>query len=231
MNSLRLFSRSIIKKWWALSSCAVFTLLTLYSLVFHKSNEWVIVFYVIALLGLFFWAAFLAWDEEHKARAKAESDFVAPKIDLSWGPLPMDFGAPASQNHLFVENSGTVDAYDLQIQDVSLTPNLRGRFDPITRLQPKEPKVRGQTDPWLTGEGISAAPSRARDFEMILYSSGDLPTEYTTLTSSGTLAEIRCPLVVSFKDYSGNRYEASFEFITDTLRYIDKIRYVKRVRL
>jgi hypothetical protein len=228
MDSLLLFSGAIVKKWWTLMSCAMFTFLGLYSLVFQKSNAWVIAASVIAGLGLFFWAAFLAWDEEHKARVKAESDLVAPKIDLNWELAGIDFGTRSGEKHLIVENSGAVDAYDLQIQDLSLTPNLKATFDQITRLQPKGRFV---TDPWLTGKGISFAPSKARDFEMILFSSGDLPSEYTTLTSGGNLAEIRCPLVVSFKDCSGNRYEASFEFITDTLRHIDKIRYIKRVRL
>jgi hypothetical protein len=218
MDGLRLFGAALLKKWLALMSCAVFTFIGLYALVFQKSNGWVVGASFSAAVVLFLCSTFLAWNDEHKARVKAELDLIAPKIDLSWGPTG------SQQKHLMVENGGTVDAYDLQIQDVSLTPNLKGTFDQITRLRPKEILL---IDPWLTGKGISAAPSKARDFEMILYSSGDLPQEYTTLTNSGELAEIRCPLAITFKDYGGNWYEASFEFVTDTLRYTDKIRFVK----
>ena len=199
-------------------SCAVFTFIGLYGLLLQKSNGWIVGASFSAAVILFLVAAFLAWNDEHNARVKAESDVIAPKIDLGWGPS----GSP--QKHLTIENSGTVDAYDLQIQDVSLTPHLKGTFDQVTRLRPKEQFL---IDPQLTGRGISQAPSKTRDFEMILYSSGDLPPECTTFTSDGRLAEIRCPLIIAFKDYGGNHYEASFEFVTDTLRYVDKVRFVK----
>jgi hypothetical protein len=221
MDRLSLFGGALLKRWWALMSCAVFTFIGLYGLILQKSNRWIIGASFFAAIVLFLVAAFLAWNDEHSAKLKLESDVIAPKIDLGWGPN----GSP--QKHLIIENSGTVDAYDLQIQDVSLTPNLKGTFDQVTRLRPKGQFI---IDPWLTGRGISQAPSKTRDFEMILYSSGDLPQEYTTSTSDGRLAEIRCPLVIAFKDYGGNQYEASFEFVTDTLRYIDKVRFMKVTR-
>ena len=92
-------------------SCAVFTFIGLYGLILQKSNGWIVGASFSAAGVLFLVATFLAWNDEHNARIKAESDVLTPKIDLGWGPTG------SQQKHLTIENSGTVD---LQIQDVSL---------------------------------------------------------------------------------------------------------------
>jgi hypothetical protein len=74
MDSLRKFIAALWKKWWALMSCAAFTILTLYAALENKGNAWV-VSGVAALAAFFFLiAAFGAWLDEHRKVSSAEKE-------------------------------------------------------------------------------------------------------------------------------------------------------------
>jgi hypothetical protein len=89
MHNLRLFAKTLFKKWWTLMSCAVFTFLGLYSVVFQKSNAWIIGASIAAGLILFMWAAFLVWKEEHQKVLAYEQS--PPITAESWKELAKQF--------------------------------------------------------------------------------------------------------------------------------------------
>lgn len=66
MDNLRLFVGALLRKWWALMSCAVFTFIGLIALVFNLSNRWIIAASFAAAVCLFFVAAFFAWNQQRK---------------------------------------------------------------------------------------------------------------------------------------------------------------------
>jgi hypothetical protein len=62
-----LFIKAVCKYWWALMSCAFFTLLGLYILHENKSNQWAVnATFILAGFCLFV-ACFLAWKDEHQS--------------------------------------------------------------------------------------------------------------------------------------------------------------------
>lgn len=98
--SLIRFLNSVRKHWWALMSCAAFTLLGMWVLYSNKSNNWTLQ----ATFGLaafcLFWACFLAWrDEERKVielKTKirdleaSRSTIPVQNIYLPPRPLPLE---------------------------------------------------------------------------------------------------------------------------------------------
>lgn len=138
MDSLRLFSRAMFKKWWTLMSCAVFTFLGLYSLVYQKSNSWVISASIIAGLGLFFWSAFLVWNDERQARLDEAAQIQQPDVALVWG-WPTDQTAASSltgrtEKDILVENRSGTYLYNVQVEPVDLHQQLS--FDLINEIAP-----------------------------------------------------------------------------------------------
>src|SRR5437667_9681551 len=75
--------------WWALMSCAVFTLLGIFVLAFNKSNKWALWATFGAAIILLFVAAFLAWRDEHiqvLAYEKERPSLAFPSAEIK--PIP-----------------------------------------------------------------------------------------------------------------------------------------------
>src|ERR1700742_3701544 len=87
MGNIFLFCKALIKRWWALMSCAIFTFIGLYALIIGKSNAWIIFASITAAVLLFLVAAFLAWSEEHKYRISAEKSLRDEEPKLMFGLL------------------------------------------------------------------------------------------------------------------------------------------------
>lgn len=121
MNNILPFSAALIRKWWALMSCAVFTFLGLYSLVANKSNRWLIGASFVAAAFLFLVAAFLAWNDEHKGKIAAELQLKDEEPKVMFGLLsPVDWtNLDSFGEYVFtVTNYGKRPARYLQIQPV-----------------------------------------------------------------------------------------------------------------
>src|SRR5271165_1247175 len=76
------FLKAIFEYWWALMSCAAFTLLGLYVLAAKKSNKWALsaTFGAAGLMLLV--ASFLAWQEQYRASIAAEAAFLSEKQSM-----------------------------------------------------------------------------------------------------------------------------------------------------
>lgn len=77
------FCRAVGRHWWALMSCAIFTLLGAYVLYAHKSDKWA--FWATGIMAVFclLMACYLAWVDEYKEvqKEKAKNE-VAPEINI-----------------------------------------------------------------------------------------------------------------------------------------------------
>jgi hypothetical protein len=140
IENLRLFVKAIIKRWWALMSCAVFTFIGLYALIASKSNAWIIGASLTSAALAFFVAAFLAWNEEHLARIKAEKQLKdeEPKIifallanDIDWSNIN------SGQEYVFtVTNIGKRIATHVEIQSLESRNGMyRIHFEKLTVLR------------------------------------------------------------------------------------------------
>jgi hypothetical protein len=82
MGWLKELGIAILGYWWALMSCAAFTILGLYALVLQKDSHWLIrssfvfagVFIVVAIA--------LAWRDEHAARMKEVAKNTKPNFKM-----------------------------------------------------------------------------------------------------------------------------------------------------
>jgi len=64
-NPILLFTAGFLKRWWALLSCAVFTVIGVYAAATNKANSWVVSTTVVAAVAMFIVASYLTWKEEH----------------------------------------------------------------------------------------------------------------------------------------------------------------------
>jgi hypothetical protein len=108
-----LFFRALWKHWWALMSSAVFTGLGVYAAWQGKTNHWVVAASIIAGVGLFYFAAFRSWKEEHK---KCEDEIAKrgqPQLTAEF----MVFDNPP-RTVLMLYNSSDIPAVNLFVQEI-----------------------------------------------------------------------------------------------------------------
>jgi hypothetical protein len=101
-SPFRLFAKGLFKHWWALLSCAAFTVLAVFAAESNQSNTWTI-WGTTVLAGVFFIvAAFRTWKDEHEKAEKAETG-----SDSTIACLKRDFELAAAQRD--VANSEVQD--------------------------------------------------------------------------------------------------------------------------
>ena len=150
-----------------------------------------------------------------------------PRILLHWDypPEAAYSGLGITHKILTIENSNkTEDAFDIQMEQISLglTRQIAASMKRIHRL-PGGHQVRA--DIVLSGK---VPEGHQGEFEMVYFAAGPLRREFTRTTQTGTEA-IGFPMVVTFKDYSGAKYRAHFEF-TDNLDSWGPTQYVLFLR-
>jgi hypothetical protein len=85
---------ALLRRWWALMSCAAFTIIGWYAAAHSKGNEWFGAVMWVAAALMFLVASFFAWKEQYdKAEETASLDIVwKPGEEPYWYPytLPPD---------------------------------------------------------------------------------------------------------------------------------------------
>lgn len=64
-NPILSFAAGLLKRWWALLSCAVFTVIGVYAAATNKANSWIVGATAVAAVAMFVFAAYLTWNDEH----------------------------------------------------------------------------------------------------------------------------------------------------------------------
>jgi hypothetical protein len=81
---LLLWIKAVARHWWALMSCAIFTLIGVYSAYANMSNDWVVRTTLSAAVLCLFIGCFLAWRDEHEMlsseQAKNQKPFLEGQI-------------------------------------------------------------------------------------------------------------------------------------------------------
>jgi len=117
-------------------SCAVFTFIGLYAVMFEKSNHWLIGASFSAAVLLFILAAFLAWNDEHKAKLDEMARNQQPDVALvwDWSEDQKKIKASDTEKIILIENRSDRYIYNVQIEPVKLSQQLA--FDLINEIAP-----------------------------------------------------------------------------------------------
>ena len=82
-----LFLKAIFHYWWALMSCAAFTILGIWATYGEKGREWILWTSILLAVAFIFIAAYKAWAKEHESwlteRLKVEAFTTKPDITIT----------------------------------------------------------------------------------------------------------------------------------------------------
>jgi hypothetical protein len=79
------FLKAIMRYWWALMSCAAFTILGLWATYGEKGREWILWTSLVLAIAFALVAAYQGWANEHQAllRARQEVEALTAKPDIA----------------------------------------------------------------------------------------------------------------------------------------------------
>jgi hypothetical protein len=199
------FFRAVGKHWWALMSCALFTVLGLYILSQNKSNAWAVnatfALAAFCLLG----ACFLAWRDENNQAAQAKKE-LSDLLKKHFSERPLlgveahSVEGPKTWRETAVPVTFSIHLLSGRVPTsicFASVPSLRGkfslRFDAIPHAE-KHPKgmayrVHEEGVPLMNAH--DAEKLRYVDKEMFLLFLDDSPPE---------LLQLEYILVANFKD-------------------------------
>jgi hypothetical protein len=129
------YLRAVFVHWWVLISCAAFTVIGIVPLVTNKNSHWVLMADMIAVGLLFVFANFFAWNDERKAKLKAEENAEKnnPKViaDFIWKD-GMTLYEP-----VLLRNAGQETAANVQVKTLR-SGKWTASFDLITYIEPRQ---------------------------------------------------------------------------------------------
>ena len=126
--ALLLYFKAVVRHWWALMSCAVFTAIGFYVAYANKNNDWTVkAIFAVALMFVFV-ACFLAWLDEHKIAGKYFDE--RPQIGLY-----ITSSVGTKEWHENIDNANPPAHFSLQYLDGRIPTQLT--FDPISSLKGK----------------------------------------------------------------------------------------------
>jgi hypothetical protein len=158
---------------------------------------------LICLAVPLFWiGSYIAWAKKKRKLEHEQSLHGGPEISLSWDAVP----PLNTRKTLFLENSGTIDAYQVKINDIGLNQTHCGaRFPLIPKCQKGS---RSAPSFELFGDGVPEYEKN--NLEMIVYAS---QSDFQKDASGNPITEF--PIMVTFEEYGCARYEAKFLFVAD----------------
>ncbi len=137
-EDLKLFVESLWKAWWALMSCAAFTILGLFIALENKGSNWIVGGTIVLAVTFFVCASFMAWREQHLALVELQQRLATPQINLSigsawWG----NWGTDASHGVLSV-------LFTLGVFNPHGPPTAMFDWELSLQLEPDETSTRGE---------------------------------------------------------------------------------------
>lgn len=89
-----LFGTGLLRRWWAMMSCAAFTALSVYAAATNKANSWVVAGSAVLAVLFFLIAAYLTWKDEHDGYIQEVERNQKPEIqgELSIVGYGAEFG-------------------------------------------------------------------------------------------------------------------------------------------
>ena len=106
--ALWLYFKAVGKHWWALLSCAVFTLMGVYAVATQRTSTWIVWATFFAAFFLLLVAGFLAWKDEHEKVVSAQE-----QVDVGRPKLTIHFPNQLALYQMRVYNHGQRPAFDV----------------------------------------------------------------------------------------------------------------------
>lgn len=164
--------------------------------------------FVCLTVPLFWIGSYIAWVRKKRELEHERSLHGGPEISFSWGAVP-----PTNRRKtLFLENTGSIDAYEVKISDIGLNKaHCAARFPIIPRCSKNSREA-------LNFELIrdSVPPNHRDEIEMVVYASGG-----DFLKDDKGRDVVDFPITAAFEEYGGAKYEANFRFLADP--YLEKV--------
>jgi hypothetical protein len=184
----------------------------------HIHDKPVSAFILVCVTVPLFWiGSYFAWSKKKQALENERSSHDGPEISLSW-PTTRPANTRAA---LFVENTGSVDAYEIKVSDIGINKtHCAARFHVIPKC-PKNSRILLAFE--LVGDGVPQ--NHMDDLEMVVYASQSNKTD-----EHGELI-VDFPITVTFEEYGGARYETHFRVVADPFLSKVNIHRVSRRRI
>jgi hypothetical protein len=112
MGMVKEFVWLVCKRWWALMSCAVFTLLGLYLTKYPQTPDWV--YWINGILAGFFLflAAFMVWRQERILLNDEQAKNITPNLKATISDFVRDAGHNSNAGFNFFANISVVNLSD-----------------------------------------------------------------------------------------------------------------------
>jgi hypothetical protein len=160
-------------------------------------------FILICLSVPLFWiGSYIAWLKKKHALEEEKALRGGPELSFSWAAVP----PLNTRKTLYLENSGTIDAYEVKIGDIGLNKAHCGaRFPVIPKCQ------RGSlSTPYFELYGEAVPQHEKTNLEMVVHAS---QSDFQKDAKGKFVVEF--PITVTFEEYGTARYEANFRFVAD----------------
>lgn len=188
-----LFLKGLLKRWWALMSCAAFTIVGVYAAAFNEAPDWIVRSSIA--LGVFFLllGAFLTWRDTYIQLVGEKEAHSGPVIvveyDCDVKHRPTDKQKPITLRTL----PGSGDAFTIQVQPI-VNGNRTAKFSTISDLAMGESNV---ADHIVDGVGLIFRNDLYLIFEEGCSKIQDTKEYFTPRA---------IPLKVAYKDIAGNGF-------------------------
>ena len=175
---------------------------------FHEKPVSSFIFACLSVL-LFWTGSYKAWNKKQRELDHERSLHGGPEISFSWTAVP----PLHTRKTLYLENTGTIDAYEVKVNDIGINKDHCGARFPVIAKCPRSSV--SQLNFELYGDKVPQ--SHKNELEMVVYASG--LSEFQKDSEGNDVVEF--PIAVTFEEYGGARYEATFRFVADD--YLSKV--------
>jgi hypothetical protein len=122
------FLKALLRQWWALMSCAVFTIIGIWAAARGKSNTWTVEISFAAAAFLLLMAAYRAWKEEYVQNRNG------PRIMMEW--ISKSSSTHTGGDIVRLTNCGHSFAANISMEKFSLPEIKLFRFKDVQSLKP-----------------------------------------------------------------------------------------------
>ena len=220
MNIFAKFIAALLRKWWALMSCAAFTILGLWASIENKSNAWVVSGIITLAVIFFLVAAFGAWCQEHSNFLSAErkASELSPQFDFQVGTMLWKYDDTQDRTLFFPIASILNRGHSSITTNWVATVNISGTTEKMTPLWLRgEYKIRvGVEELTLENSDLLMAKTAEKSIERGGVASGRL---LFTLPGNRTkqIQSLQYTMEFTCEDYQRFKYSAIYTPSPDPL--------------
>jgi hypothetical protein len=136
-----------VRRWWAYMSCAVWTLLSIWQLIYKKNDkQFIVINMVVAAVFLVIAVTMTAFEQYQKRREIERQLEEAINKDRPEVFITLSFGRVGARS-VGLQNCGVRDARNVQVQPLHLRGVNRGREETKELIFPQIPRLPNSEEP------------------------------------------------------------------------------------